>query len=159
MSNVEAIKKALEGVTPEKIFVHFIENPDVMLELFSPYRIRKWNVTPFEGGVEYVPASTLEALQRENEELTKHVEELQDKVNPDKDCACSYDEADTVCAAHSPMLKAAEAKVKRLRNALNGLVEDLEMRATNGTVNCSHGVYCTARQALASTGGEHNADN
>jgi cell division septum initiation protein DivIVA len=96
--------------------------------------------------------ATLEALQRENETLKQHVEELQEKIDPEKDCACSYDEAGAVCAAHSPMLKAAEAEVKRLREALTKINEGY------GPNHMS--TYCrfTAKEALASAGEEHHAD-
>lgn len=33
--------------------------------------------------------------------------------------------------------------------ALRDLVEDLEMRAKNGVVDCSHGIYCAAKAALS----------
>ena len=33
--------------------------------------------------------------------------------------------------------------------ALVDLIDDLEVRSTNGVVNCSHGIYCAARQAIA----------
>jgi len=41
-----------------------------------------------------------------------------------------------------------------LADALAALLADLEMRAKDGVVDCSHGVYCTARAALARYGGE-----
>ena len=36
--------------------------------------------------------------------LTKHVELLQEKVDPDKSCACAYDAPDDVCLPHSPIV-------------------------------------------------------
>ncbi|MEN0115382.1 MAG: hypothetical protein AAGD15_01560 [Agrobacterium cavarae] len=44
-----------------------------------------------------------------------------------------------------PQQTAPSVAVKALRN----LVEDLEMRAVDGVVNCSHGVYCEALSALS----------
>jgi len=35
------------------------------------------------------------------------------------------------------------------RKALADLIDDLEIRSTKGVVNCSHGVYCTAKSLLA----------
>jgi len=40
-----------------------------------------------------------------------------------------------------------------LLEALKDLIDDLEIRSTKGVVNCSHGVYCSARQAIAKAEG------
>lgn len=57
---------------------------------------------------------------------------------------------------HGPVeyVNGGDGEVERLRAALKGLIEDLEMRAKNGVVDCSHGVYSTARAALRKEGGE-----
>lgn len=100
---LEGVKKALEGVT------RWHETIDGM-KAGNPLFDEQQQWVKHEDFI-----STLESLQRENEELTRHVAELQDKINSEKDCACSYDEAGTVCGVHSPALKAAEAEVKRLQ--------------------------------------------
>lgn len=41
------------------------------------------------------------------------------------------------------------AAAPELLKALADLIDDLEIRSVKGVVNCSHGVYCNARQALA----------
>lgn len=46
------------------------------------------------------------------------------------------------------------AAAPELLEALKNIVEDLEMRSKNGVVDCSHGIYCDARQAIAKALGE-----
>ncbi len=41
-----------------------------------------------------------------------------------------------------------------LLEALKSLIEDLEMRSKDGVVDCSHGIYCDSRQAIAKALGE-----
>lgn len=142
MSNVESIKKAID------FYAEYFED-EVLGDLAR-------NAIP-----------SLEALQRENETLKQHVEELQEKIDPEKDCACSYDEAGAVCAAHSPMLKAAEAEVKRLREALTELVScHDDFNASSGNMEeayyklakYAYPKWEAARTALASAGEEHHAE-
>lgn len=40
-----------------------------------------------------------------------------------------------------------------LLEALKDLIDDLEARSKNGVVDCSHGIYCDARQAIAKAEG------
>lgn len=167
MSNVEAIKKALEEVGPLK--VEFTPDCDDFNSIIAPinadYDGTYFTVigcgekqdklgTFMASAVNAVPEilTTLEALQRENEELRKAAKARQSEL-----CQMlTRTEENVVSQIRRAVL--AENEEKRLREALTGLVEDLEARSVNGTVNCSHGVYCTARQALASAGEEHHAD-
>lgn len=70
------------------------------------------------------------ADKAEIERLRQHVEELQAKIDGEKDCACSYDEPGIVCVVHSPRLVKAEAEIERLRAALasaaKGAISQLE---------------------------------
>jgi hypothetical protein len=43
---------------------------------------------------------------------------------------------------------------EELQKSLADIVEDLEMRSVNRVVNCSHGVYCTAKE-LSKEGTDH----
>lgn len=45
----------------------------------------------------------------------RHIEELQQKIDAEKSCACSYDAPGDVCVAHSPALSAALGEVEELR--------------------------------------------
>ena len=49
-----------------------------------------------------------------------HIKELQEKIDAEKSCACSFDAPGDICAAHSPALAEARAEVERLRAALEG---------------------------------------
>ena len=69
--------------------------------------------------------TALDAVVRERDDLlaeverqARHIEELQQKLDAEKSCACSYDAPGDVCAAHSPTLAEERAKVERLRVAL-----------------------------------------
>lgn len=68
----------------------------------------------------------IRALADEVERLRQHVDELTDKVDPEANCACSYDAPGAVCGVHSPILKAAEARAARLEGALRALTEACE---------------------------------
>ena len=107
-----------------------------------------------DDGVEYVLASTLESLQRENEGLRK-----------DKDHIAA-EKAGIAKNAHNNVeywksqAEAAEAEVKRLRGEIAFYSCD---SSTCDCISCqedANSVTCgfRARQALASTGGEHNAE-
>jgi chromosome segregation ATPase len=52
------------------------------------------------------------------EKAERHVEELQEKVDADTSCACSYDNPGDVCLSHSPALKAALARAEKAEAAL-----------------------------------------
>lgn len=167
MSNVEAIKKADNA--PDRIWATVngmsTRYPDGSRRLIGGWQQDAGRAE----SVEYVRATALEALQRENEEKTRDLNACQEQAVKDgneisylkswQDGAISCREAEQArIDEYKARAKAAEAEEKRLREALTGLVEDLEARSVNGTVNCSHGVYCTAKEALASRGGEHNAE-
>ena len=51
----------------------------------------------------------------EVERQARHIEELREKIDAEKSCACSFDAPGDVCAAHSPTLAKARAEVERLR--------------------------------------------
>jgi len=51
----------------------------------------------------------------EIERLRVHIEELQEKIDAETSCACSYDNPDDVCMGHSPALEKAKAEIERLR--------------------------------------------
>ena len=57
-------------------------------------------------------------LLAEVKRQARHIAELQEKIDAEKSCACSYDAPGDVCAAHSPALAAARAEVERLRATL-----------------------------------------
>lgn len=59
----------------------------------------------------------VQRLTEDNEALERHNQALLDKVSSE-DCACAYDHPDDVCLGHSPKLKAAEARIKALEEAL-----------------------------------------
>lgn len=59
-----------------------------------------------------------EKAEAERDEALRHVEQLQDKLDPEHSCACCYDRADTICGHHSPMLAKAEAERDEARALL-----------------------------------------
>jgi len=61
-----------------------------------------------------------DVLKAEVERQARHIEELQQKVDAEKSCACSYDEPGDVCQAHSPALAKALAEIERLRSIHTG---------------------------------------
>ena len=73
--------------------------------------------TPIAWPCEVRSELLLEAVA-EVERQARHIEELQEKIDAEKSCACSFDAPGDVCAAHSPALMQARAEVERLREAL-----------------------------------------
>ena len=71
-------------------------------------------------------------LIAERDEAQRHVEELQEKLNPEHSCACSYDHAGTICGFHSPMLEKAEAEIARLRGLLRRSRNQFEVLVDHG---------------------------
>ncbi len=160
--SVEAIKKALEGVTQEEA-IDFINTA-----------MRNWNRLPkldaddlrdlaeeLQRFSERRYASTLESLQRENEELRK-----------DKDHIAA-EKAGIAKNAHNNVdywksqAEAAEAEVKRYRVAL--IAAKTRMRNCRGAIESDQVIDKDVRgslqngirdiqDALASTGGEHNGN-
>ena len=51
----------------------------------------------------------------EVERQARHIEELREKIDAERSCACSFDAPSDVCAAHSPALTRALAENARLR--------------------------------------------
>ncbi len=78
------------------------------------------------------PAREAEANAR-IAELERHVEELQDKINPEHGCACSYDRPGDVCAVHSPALAKAEARIAELERDLAAATRLAEEHWSNMT--------------------------
>lgn len=73
----------------------------------------------------------------EVERQARHIGELQNKIDAEKSCACSYDAPGDVCVAHSPALAAARAEIERLRVALEFYAD--ENRYKTATVHmCGH---------------------
>lgn len=60
----------------------------------------------------------VEKLVSEVERQARHIDELQEKIDAEKSCACSYDAPGDVCSTHSPALVAARAEIERLRTGL-----------------------------------------
>ena len=67
----------------------------------------------------YSPSPQMHAdratLLAEVEQQARHIEELREKIDAEKSCACSFDAPGDVCAAHSPSLTRALAEVDRQR--------------------------------------------
>jgi hypothetical protein len=59
-----------------------------------------------------------EEKTRRIRQLETHIEELQNKIDGEKTCACSYDNPGDVCSFHSPKLKAADERIRQLEDAL-----------------------------------------
>lgn len=55
------------------------------------------------------------AVVAEVERQARHIEELREKIDAERSCACSFDSPSDVCAAHSPALTRALAENARLR--------------------------------------------
>ena len=68
----------------------------------------------------------VEKLVSEIERQSQHIDELKQKIDAEKSCACSYDAPGDVCSWHSPALAKAQAEVERLR------VENSRLRALIG---------------------------
>ena len=51
----------------------------------------------------------------EVERQARHIEELREKIDAERSCACSFDAPGDVCVAHSPALARALAENARLR--------------------------------------------
>ena len=71
----------------------------------------------------------------EIERQAKHVAELQQKIDAEMSCGCSYDAPGDVCSWHSPALAAAQAEVKRLREERNHLLtENMKLHSAVGKI-------------------------
>ncbi|EMG53116.1 hypothetical protein WYI_13797 [Ochrobactrum sp. CDB2] len=74
------------------------------------------------------------ALTARVKELSKHVEELQEKNNAET-CACSYDAVGDVCKGHSPTVKALETQLAAARKAL----EPFALISSEGLISAGSG--------------------
>lgn len=96
--------------------------------VFEAVDDREWLLEEVDG----LRADLEEALDELGvaDQMAQHIEELQQKIDTEKSCACSFDAPGDVCVAHSPALAEARAEVERLKEKL------LDVWATSG--NCSH---------------------
>ncbi|WP_107327224.1 hypothetical protein [Agrobacterium pusense] len=153
--SVEAIKKALEGVTQEEA-IDFINTA-----------MRNWNRLPkldaddlrdlaeeLQRFSERRYASTLESLQRENEALKKDRDFWKEQFQVETRYRIELADRGTLLALTdaNSRAEAAEAEVKRLKS------ERLYILGFNDGWEAAVGEPPEDSQALASTGGEHHAD-
>jgi len=167
---VEAIKKALEGVTQEEA-IDFINTA-----------MRNWNRLPkldaddlrdlaeeLQRFSERRYASTLESLQRENEALKKDRDFWKEQFQVETRYRIELADRGTLLALTdaNSRAEAAEAEVKRYRVAL--IAAKTRMRNCRGAIESDqvvdkdvHGSLQNGirdiQDALASTGGEHHAE-
>jgi hypothetical protein len=94
-------------------------------------------------------AMIIKALVCERDEALRHVEQLQDKLDPEHSCACCYDRPDITCGHHSPMLAKAEAERDEARAALREARAAMHAVVTGDYPNprdhrpgqCKHGTF------------------
>lgn len=162
--SVKAIKKALEGVTPGPWFEGdkwvFVSPRSGLMNEALENVLRNDEA---QANTRYIAAvnpaaisellSTLESLQRENEELRQRLD-----VGPYGEDA--IDVAESAADHLRQRAEAAEAEVKRLREALGAVLAAHDIKSVKGKLLVDVIASATerARQALASTGGEHNAE-
>lgn len=86
--------------------------------------------------------------RRERDEARLHVEMLQEKIDADESCACSYDTVHDVCLSHSPKLAKAEADLAK--------AEALAVRMERERDEARAALYCRVSSkvfcAMLSTG-------
>lgn len=109
-------------------------------------------ITNYSAAVEVTKqlmAEKIENLELENERLRQIVSKCAESLGTSAFISptCTVD-------FMSGLPNEISSTVKGLRKALADVVKDLEIRSKNGVVDCSHGVYSTAR-ALSSTGDTH----
>jgi hypothetical protein len=75
-------------------------------------------------------STSLARVTGELARANQHIEELQNKIDGDKDCCCSYDEPGVMCSVHSPKLLTAERALETAREAL--ALSEKENRALRG---------------------------
>ncbi|WP_107340933.1 hypothetical protein [Agrobacterium pusense] len=105
-------------------------------------------------GVEYFLASALESLRRENEALKKDRDFWKEQFQVETRYRIELADRGTLLALTdaNSRAEAAEAEVERLRNGL------LKIRDGYGPNHMSTFCRFWSNEALASTGGEHNAE-
>jgi len=83
-------------------------------------------MTGIENGRWLADVKRIDALEAEIKQLREQLEYDEEQINALQDklgldcCACSYDKPGDVCMVHSPMLRKAEAEIKRLLAKLEG---------------------------------------
>jgi len=95
-------------------------------------------------------AEEVERLRAEVERQAHHIKELQEKIDAEKSCACSFDAAGDVCAVHSPALMDARAEVERLRAEKEDLYASIAgiERAAAGAIYSQESIHAMALYAL-----------
>lgn len=89
-------------------------------------------------------------LLAEVERQARHIEELREKIDAERSCACSFDGAGDVCAVHSPALMDARAEVERLRAEKEDLYASIAgiERAAAGAIYSQESIHAMALYAL-----------
>ena len=98
-------------------------------------------------------------LLAEDARKARHIEELREKIDAERSCACSFDAQGDVCAAHSPALAEARAEVERLQAVVAtleivGKAADDERQTMRERIEQLHeiiennGVPCVIRRLL-----------
>jgi hypothetical protein len=62
-------------------------------------------------------------LLAEVDRLNGHVEDLQDKVDAERNCACSYDDPNDICLLHSPVAGRLRERAEKAETALRLLLD------------------------------------
>ena len=117
---IEEIRKRHESVSGNLPIVALAQaETDRATLLAEIARLRSQVLTLEATGAE--AADVIDRLMRDSDvaraEIRRqvwHIGLLQEKIDAEKSCACSYDNPDDVCMKHSPQLVAARAEVERL---------------------------------------------
>ena len=89
-------------------------------------------------------APRLEALERIKEALEAEAQALDQKCSAlavahgPNTCGCSYDAPGDICAAHSPQLMAAMARIEALKKAAAPIIEQINPRMLDGMTDDEH---------------------
>ena len=89
----------------------------------------------------------VERLRAEIERQARHIEELRQKIDAERSCACSFDAPGDVCAAHSLALAEAQAEIERLKQEPERLRAEL-ISLTNAARKALADAYDRGRNAL-----------
>ncbi|WP_155846297.1 hypothetical protein [Agrobacterium sp. 10MFCol1.1] len=138
---MEQIKKGLEGVTP---VAWAWKGPKG--GFLADDKKPSWDCEPLYS------ASTLESLQRENAILQERTADYPTISARLHDREKARDAEQKACREVIARAEAAEAEVKRLREALERFLPYHDAEYVPNTL------FDIARTALASTGGEHNGN-
>lgn len=121
-----------------------------------------WRVVWSSMGIETICPQTHDDrgyLLAEDARKARHIEELREKIDAERSCACSFDAQGDVCAAHSPALAEARAEVERLQAVVAtleivGKAADDERQTMRERIEQLHeiiennGVPCVIRRLL-----------